>query len=47
MSDLVLWKPVWEPNKFSSEDLTRDKAETPDMSELGVGHGQENSLEPG
>jgi hypothetical protein len=33
MSGTPLWNPTWELDMSSSEALTRDKAESPDMSE--------------
>jgi hypothetical protein len=42
-----LWKPAFEPNMFGSGDLTRVKAERPDISGLEAGHIRETSLEPG
>jgi hypothetical protein len=33
MSGYRLWNPALEPDKSGSEDLTRDKAERPDISE--------------
>jgi hypothetical protein len=47
MSGLALWNMAWELDKSGSGDLTRDKADMPDMSGLGIGHVRENSLEPG
>jgi hypothetical protein len=32
-----LWNSALEPDKSSSEDLTRDKVERPEMSRLGAG----------
>jgi hypothetical protein len=32
MSDNHLWNPALEPDKSGSGDLTRDKAERPEMS---------------
>jgi hypothetical protein len=32
MSGQALWNPAWEPDMSGSRDLTRDKAERPDMS---------------
>jgi hypothetical protein len=32
MSSQALWNPAWEPDMSGSGDLTRDKAERPDMS---------------
>jgi hypothetical protein len=46
MSGQALWNPAWEPDKSGSGDLNRVKAERPNMSGLGAGHVQENSLEP-
>jgi hypothetical protein len=34
MSDTRLWNPVWGPDMSSPKDLTRDKAERPDISGL-------------
>jgi hypothetical protein len=47
MSSNHLWNPTLESDKFDSGDLTRDRAERPDMCRLGAGHIQESSLEPG
>jgi hypothetical protein len=46
MSGQALWNPAWEPDKSGSRDLNRVKAERSNMSGLGAGHVQENSLEP-
>jgi hypothetical protein len=32
MSGQALWNPAWELDMSGSRDLTRDKAERPDMS---------------
>jgi hypothetical protein len=34
----ALWNPTWESNMSDSEDLTRVKAESPDMFGLGAEH---------
>jgi hypothetical protein len=47
MSDNHLWNPVLESDKSASGDLTRDRAERPDMCRLGSGHIWEISLKPG
>jgi hypothetical protein len=46
MSSNSLWNPALGPDMSGPRDLTQDKAEGSDMSELGVGHVQDNSLEP-
>jgi hypothetical protein len=47
MSINHLWNPPWGSDMFSSCDLTRDKAERSDISELGARHVWEWLLEPG
>jgi hypothetical protein len=44
MSNHRLWNPA---KKLNNSMFTRDKAERPDMSGLGVRHVQVRSLEPG
>jgi hypothetical protein len=34
MSSQALWNPAWEPDMSDFRDLTRDKAERPNMSEI-------------
>jgi hypothetical protein len=43
----LLCNSAWEPDLFGSGVLTQGKAERPDMSRLGAGYVQENSLELG
>jgi hypothetical protein len=45
MSGNHLWNPTMELDKSGPGDLTRDRAERPDMSGLGAGHIREMSLE--
>jgi hypothetical protein len=44
MSGNHLWNPVKKPDKA---EVTRDKADMPDMSGLGARHVRVRSLEPG